>query len=102
MLFTEQTKLVFIYDTIFDVDPERACIGGTGWLVIRPDWDFDLAPRWVTWTDAAIVWDRKIDVTGIIVVWWGRHTVLPPHEVKRIRLRCGSEEQTRKTKVENF
>src|SRR6185436_2573241 len=111
MLFAEQAELVLIDDAEFDVNPSAEICGS--WLIVKTERHFEitclipvdtlfiLAPRWITRTDAAFVLDRKVYVAWIVLIgciWWGRHTVLPPDEVKSIRLRCGSEEQTQETK----
>jgi hypothetical protein len=88
MLLSEQTKLVLIDNAKLDIDPE--CPGiNRAWLVIGANRDFEiprlipidalfiLPPGRVAWTNAAIVWDGKVDVTRVIggfIVWWGRHS----------------------------
>jgi hypothetical protein len=79
MLFAEQTELVLVDNAEFDVNPERGQVSGAG-LVIGAYRDFEitrlvpvdtlfiLPPGRITWTDAAFVWDRKVDVARIIFI----------------------------------
>jgi hypothetical protein len=77
MLLSEQTKLVLIDNAKFDIDPE--CPGiNRPWLVIGANRNFEiprlipvdalfiLPPGRIAWTDAAVVWDGKVDVTRVI------------------------------------
>jgi len=87
MLFAEQTKLVFIDDSEFDEDPSAEIYSAR--LVVAADRHpekaglipvdalFILPPWRIAWTDAAVVWDGKVDMARIfggIIVWWGRHS----------------------------
>jgi hypothetical protein len=66
MLFAQQTKLVLIDNPEFDVNPKPGSISDT-WLIVGANRNFEitrlipvdtlfiLAPRGITWTDAAFV-----------------------------------------------